>query len=240
MNLIQPRTREIPVIHDNGRYFAGRYTEHWDGSIDATVFAPTVQLRAAVNELRPVPQQIGVLRPDDLVGLSERDRSALLKGVGGGAFNTVSGMYAVNFMKVFDATQLAMALLADTVKIAMYNNTIAAMSYYADVAQTAAPYNANEASGTGYTAGGYTLANKTITQSPNGTMMIDNTVDPNWSITGSFAAAVFGAVVHDTTISANGLICAIYFGSGTGYNVTNGTFTIQFNSLGIATLQFAA
>ncbi len=225
MNLVKPRSLVVPVWRDDSdeQVLAGRLIKHWDGRQDADVFAPTVKLL--------------VVNPD---ALTPRQRDLLMQGVRGGAFPTASGMYATNFMKVFDATQLAMALLADTVKIALYNNSIAATSYYTDVAQTAAPYNANEASGTGYTAGGYTLANKTITQSPNGTVMIDNTVDPNWSITGSFAAAVFGGVVHDTTIAANGLICAIYFGSGSGYNVTNGTFTVQFNALGIATILFAA
>jgi len=224
--LLRPRSVIEPVYRDGlasreEQVLAGRLHKHWDGSQDAVVFAQPVRLL--------------MLNPDTL---SPEQRDLLMKGVGGGAFQTVSGMYATNFMKVFDATQLAMALLADTVKIAMYTNAIAAMSYYTDVAQTAAPYNANEVSGTGYTAGGYTLANKTITQSPNGTMMIDNTVDPNWSITGSFATAARGAVVYDTTIAANGLVCAITFGAD--FNVTNGTFTIQFNALGIATVLFAA
>lgn len=154
------------------------------------------------------------------------------------AFNSANGMYTANFLDVFDATQLAMAYLADTVKVAMYTNSIAAMSYYTDVAIGSAPYNANEASGTGYTTGGYTLANKTLTQSPNGTVMFDNTVDPNWSITGSFAVAVRGYVMHDTTISSTGLMAACNFGND--YNVTNGTFTIQLNSLGALTILFAA
>ena len=68
--------------------------------------------------------------------------------------------------------------------------------------------------------------------------MFDNTVDPNWSITGSFATAARGAVVYDTTIAANGLFCAINFGAD--YNVTNGTFTIQLNALGMVTILYAA
>ena len=154
------------------------------------------------------------------------------------AFPAAGGLYTTNMMKVYDATQLAFAYLADTVKMALYTNVIGATSYYTDVAIANAPYNANEASGTGYSAGGYTLANKTVAQSPNGTVMFDNTVDPNWSITGSFATAVRGAIIHDTTIAANGLVCAIPFGAD--YNVTNGTFTVQLNALGAFTIQFAA
>ena len=133
-----------------------------------------------------------VVNPD---ALTPKQREILLRGVQGGAFHATSGMYAAVFLDVFDATQLAFAYLADTVKMALYTNAITTMSYYTDTGQTAAPYNANEVSGTGYTAGGYTLANKTVTQSPNGTVMFDNTVDPNWTITGSSAVAARGAVV---------------------------------------------
>lgn len=225
MNLVEPRDRIIPVFHDaQPDALCGKLVEHWDGRQDAVVFAPHIRTTVVTEEVRKrlSPEQIALL----------------LKGVGGGAFATASGVYATNQMKVYDATQLAFAYLADTVKIAMYTNAIAAMNYYTDVAQTAAPYNANEVSGTGYTAGGYTLANKTITQSPNGTVMFDNTIDPNWSITGSFATAARGAVVYDTTIAANGLFCAINFGAD--YNVTNGTFTIQLNALGMVTILYAA
>jgi len=214
MNLIKPRDEIVPVFHDdNPQVLGGKLIRHWDDSQDAVV------TEEVLNELSP--EQIELLR----------------RGVSGGAFATASGIYTANQLDVYDATQLAFAYLADTVKIAMYTNSIAAMSYYTDTVQTAAPYNANEVSGTGYTAGGYTMANKTLTQSPNGTVMFDNTVDPNWTITGSFATAARGAVVFDTTI-ASALFCAINFGSD--YNVTNGTFTIQLNSLGLVTILFAA
>jgi len=235
MELLKPRTRRLPVLNEIEGGIGGARVEHWDGSVDAEVFAPCVQLRVESGSMRAVP--LARLRGDDLIGLSERDRNAVLRGVGGGAFAAASGMYTANFLDIFDATQLAFAFLADTVKMALYTNSIAAMSYYTDALQTAAPYNANEATGTGYSAGGYTLANKTCTQSPNGTVMFDNTVDPNRTITGSFAVAVRGAVVFDTTITS-ALIAAIQFGAD--YNVTNGTFTVQLNALGLATILFAA
>jgi len=224
MNLLKPRDNIVPVFHEeHPTVLSGKLIQHWDDRQDAVVFAPHLELTVFSKEI--------------LNELSPEKVELLKRGVQGGAFNAASGMYAANFLDVFDATQLAFAFLADTMKIAMYTNSIASMSYYTDTVQTAAPYNANEVSGTGYTAGGYTLANKTCTQSPNGTVMFDNTVDPNWSITGSFATAARGAVVYDTTI-ASALICAINFGGD--FNVTNGTFTIQLNSLGINTLQVAA
>jgi hypothetical protein len=226
MNLVKPRDLIIPHFHtENPNVLAGKEIRHWDDSQDAVVFAPHIRATVISEEVRRElsPEQIEILR----------------RGVSGGAFPTASGIYTAIQLDVYDATQLAFAYLADTIKMALYNNSIAATSYYTDTVQTAAPYNANEASGTGYTAGGYTLANKTLTQSPNGTVMFDNTTDPNWTITGSFAAAIFGAVVFDTTISSS-LFCAIYFGSGSGYNVTNGTFTVQLNSLGMVTILFAA
>lgn len=220
MNLVKPRSNIVPVYHETiPDFICGRHVDHWDGSRDAIVHAPHIRRIVLAEEI------------------TAQERAMLRRGVQGGAFAAASGMYTANFLDVFDATQLAFAFLADTIKIAMYTNSIAAMSYYTDAVQTAAPYNANEVSGTGYTAGGYTMANKTLTQSPNGTVMWDNTVDPNWTITGSFATAARGAVVYDTSISS-ALLCAINFGGD--FNVTNGVFTIQLNSLGLMTTLYAA
>ena len=83
-------------------------------------------------------------------------------------------------------------------------------------------------SGSGYTTGGYTLANTTVTQAA--TTKWDNTVDPAWT-TASFTA--YYAVIYDGTE----LICSIDFNAGK--TVASGTFTIQFDPNGIITLASA-
>lgn len=231
--LLKPRSEIVPVYREDvakkhGKVRSGYQVKHWDGRIDAHVGAPPALL---------IVNQEGITA-EEIQDLGQKQLEALLTGVRGGAFQTVSGWYTANMLDVFDATQSAFDYLTNAHKIMMFTNSIAAMSYYTDTASNAAPYNANEVSGTGYTAGGYTLANKTLTQSPNGTVMFDNTIDPNWSITGSFATAARGAVVYSTTTPANWLVLAIAFGAD--YNVTNGTFTIQLNSLGMGTILFAA
>lgn len=147
---------------------------------------------------------------------------------------TASGMYVNTFKKVFDATQLAFAYLADTCKVALFTNTITP-DFSADTAYGVAPYNANEVSGTGYTAGGVALAGKTVTESPSSVLMFDATTDPSWT-TATFSGAR-GALYWDDTLAsgvADAVLCLQNFGGD--FQVSAGTFTIQEPSAGIMTI----
>lgn len=86
---------------------------------------------------------------------------------------------------------------------------------------------ANQISGTGYTAGGETLAGKAVTQAA--TTKWDAT-DEAWT-SATFTAA--HAVIYDSTASDN-LIASIDFGGD--QSVSSGTFTIQWHADGIITL----
>lgn len=138
---------------------------------------------------------------------------------------TVSGLYVANFIDVFDATQLAMNLVGDTIKIAMFTNSITP-NFSSDTVYSAT----NEVSGSGYSAGGNTLASKTVTESPTGSLMFD-AADSAWST--STITNARAALVYDTTIT-NASVCLINFGAD--YSTTAGTFTIQFAGGGIFAL----
>ena len=86
---------------------------------------------------------------------------------------------------------------------------------------------ANEISGTGYTASGATLANTAVTQ---GNVTKWDADDVAWT-TATFTAN--HAVIHDKTNAGN-LIASIDFGGA--QQVTSGTFTIQWHGSGIITL----
>jgi hypothetical protein len=116
-------------------------------------------------------------------------------------------------------------LEADTIKIALYNNSHSFNAAHTNYTTT------NELATTGgYTQGGATLASKAVTEAA--TTKWDAT-DPAWAAS-TFTA--YFAVIYDTTVHAtnNNLICCIDFGGAK--TVSAGTFTIVFDAAGIITL----
>lgn len=91
----------------------------------------------------------------------------------------------------------------------------------------------NEVSGTGYTAGGASLANKAVTADNTDNEGVFDADDVVWS-TSTITAR--GAVVYKSTgtPSSSKLIC--YFDFSTDQISSGGNFTIQFNSEGILNL----
>jgi hypothetical protein len=103
--------------------------------------------------------------------------------------------------------------LTDTMKIALYTNS-------ATLDATTTAYSAtNEVVGTGYTAGGNTLAGNAI--SSGGTTAWLTFSDSSWT-TATFTAR--GALIYDSTQS-NAAIAVLDFGADK--TATVGTFTVQ-------------
>jgi hypothetical protein len=166
----------------------------------------------------------GVREPEELFDrLGKR-----VAPIGGGAFSN-SGMYLVNWIDILDATQLAIDLSLTTHKWALYTNTLTP-NFSTDQSYSAT----NEISGTNYTAGGRTIAagggSPTVTESPTGTIMYDQN-DMTWP-TASFTAR--GGILYADALAGDNLIVAQTYGAD--ITATAGTFTIQFNSLGVLTL----
>jgi hypothetical protein len=143
---------------------------------------------------------------------------------------TASGLYVPTFLDAFDTTQLAIDLDLETHKVAMFTNSITP-NFSADTAYGVSPYNANEVSGTGYTAGGALLTTTTFTESPTGTVMFD-AADASWT-TSTITNARF-ALVYADALAGNNAIVGINFGAD--YSTSAGTFTIQWASGGIFTI----
>jgi hypothetical protein len=88
----------------------------------------------------------------------------------------------------------------------------------------------NEISGTGYTAGGTTLAAKTVTLDAAGfAFKFDNTVDPNWP-GATFTARK--AIFYDDTPGSNKPLIG-YIDFGQDESVAGATFTIQLSVDGL-------
>ena len=117
-------------------------------------------------------------------------------------------------------------LSADTVKVALvsaYTPDIDNDTTYADIT--------GEVIGsTGYTTGGETLTNLSLTQDNTDNEGVWDADDVTWTTSTITASA---AVIYDTTYS-NQLICFIDFGSSKSSSSSN--FTIQWNSEGILNL----
>lgn len=91
----------------------------------------------------------------------------------------------------------------------------------------------NEVVGTGYTAGGASLANKAVTADNTDNEGVFDADDVTWS-TSTITAR--GAVIYKSTgtASTSALICYLDFGSDK--TSTAGTFTISWNAEGILNL----
>ena len=107
----------------------------------------------------------------------------------------------------------------DTIKIALYTS-----SATLDASTTA--YTAtNEVTGTGYSAGGETLANSTVATS--GTTAYVDFDNPEWT-GASFTAR--GALIYNDTTAADNSIAVLDFGGD--FTVSSGTFRIVFPAPG--------
>lgn len=104
---------------------------------------------------------------------------------------------------------------ADVYKIALFTST-ATLS-----AATTAYAATNEVSGTGYTAGGATLAGFAVSLDTN-TAVLDWTTDPTWP-SATFTAR--GALIYNSS-RTNKSVAVLDFGSD--ITATAGTFTVQF------------
>jgi hypothetical protein len=136
--------------------------------------------------------------------------------------------------KLGNTTQ--MDLDADTIKAALYNNSItpdndvtAANSAY-NVGQWATAQEVYEAGP--WAQGGVALGSKTIDVASADVVMFD--AQDTASSAGADLASVYGCLVYDDTIAtpvAKQGVCYNYFGGPN--SVTNGTFTIVWHANGV-------
>lgn len=226
MNLLRPRSIRRPAISELDGRVAGEHVEHWSDAVDAKVFAR--RARVHIPEHGIAMHGHGLLLPAPpqqprVIG-RRRDGSRIVQ-VSGGAF-TASGLYVDNWIDILDATQLAIDTSLTTHKWAMYTNTLTP-DFSVDTAYSAT----NEVTGTGYTAGGQVILSPTTTESPAGTLMYDM-ADQVWASPTSVTAR--GAILYADALATNNLIVAMTF--TTDFTSTAGTFTIQFASTGVFTL----
>lgn len=142
---------------------------------------------------------------------------------------TASGLFVPTFSAALTGG-IALDLGAETHKVALFTNSITP-DFSVDTASGASPYNANEVSGTGYSAGGATLTGTTVTDSPTGTLKWDAD-DVSW--TTSTITNARCALVYADALGGNNAIALVNLGAD--YSTVAGTFTISWAAAGIVTL----
>lgn len=117
----------------------------------------------------------------------------------------------------------------DTIKVALVTSTYTpdqdAHDFFDDVT--------NEVVGTGYTAGGASLANKAVTADNTDNEGVFDADDVAWT-TSTITAR--GAVLYKSTGTASTSALIAYLDFGSDKISTAGTFTIQWNAEGILNL----
>jgi hypothetical protein len=122
----------------------------------------------------------------------------------------------------------------DTIKVALLTNSYTpdqdAHNYLDDVI-------ANEVTGTGYTQGGNTLANKTNAYNSSTNVIVLDADDTTWS---SSTITARYAVVYDATPATNATRPLIgYVDFGSDQSSSNGNFTITWDATGIVRITVA-
>jgi hypothetical protein len=141
---------------------------------------------------------------------------------------SASGLFITTQLDQWDATQLGMNLATNTLKCALFLDTIA-NDLSTDTAYGVSPYNANEVPGTGnYTTGGATLGSQTFT-ALNVSQATLNAASTTWA--SSTISNARGALIYNSTVAGNRGLCLVNFGAA--YSTISGTFTITWNAAGI-------
>lgn len=141
-----------------------------------------------------------------------------------------SHMYGLTLKTSWDGTDYILDFANDTIKAALYTNSLTPDPDVDTVYNTT-----NEHAATGnYTQGGIALTTKTLTLSPTGTLKFDAD-DLIWTPTFTLSG-VRATKIYDDTTASKKLLCLISLGAD--YAVTSGIFTIQFATTGFATIDY--
>lgn len=144
-----------------------------------------------------------------------------------------SGLFIPTWMDILDTTQLAVDLDLETHKLALFTNSITP-SFSADTAYGVSPYNANEVSGTGYTAGGTAITSTTVSESPTETLMWD-AADTSWAA--STITNARAGLAYADALAGNNAIVLVNFAAD--FSTVAGTFLVTWASGGILNIDLA-
>lgn len=144
-----------------------------------------------------------------------------------------SGLFCVTFQDALDTSQLALDLDLETHKGALFSNSVTTPNYSTNTAYAAAPFNANEVTGTNWASGGVALTGTGLSVA-SGVITFDAT---DVSVASTTLTNARGYLLYAdalTTPTADAAILLVDFGAD--FSTVAGTFSIVWNASGIATL----
>lgn len=122
----------------------------------------------------------------------------------------------------------------DTIKVALVSSSYTpnqdSHDYWDDVS-------ANEVTGTGYTAGGASLASKTATYDSGTNVVILDAADTVWA--SSTITARYAVIYDDAGATAAQKVLVGYVDFGSDQSSTNGNFTVTWDATGIVRITVA-
>lgn len=118
-----------------------------------------------------------------------------------------------------------------THKVAMFTNSIT-NNFDTDTAYAVSPYNANEVSGAGYSAGGMLLATPTLAIVSS--LLVWDAPDLAW--TSSTITNARCALFYADALAGNNAIALLDFGSN--FSTIADTFNLHFNAAGIVIFDY--
>ena len=121
----------------------------------------------------------------------------------------------------------------DTIKVALLTSSYTPNQDTHDYFNDVSTY---EVTGTGYTAGGITLASKTATYDSGTNVIVLDAADVTWA---SSTITARYAVVYDSTGTSSTSALIGYVDFGSDQSSTNGNFTITWDSTGIVRITVA-
>lgn len=139
---------------------------------------------------------------------------------------TASGLFVATFVDILDTTQLAVDLDLETHKGALFSDVVTP-NYTTDAAYGAAPYNANEVTGTNFPTGGVVLTSTTLTGTA-GTVVFDAA---DVSVASATFTGARGYLLYADALAGNNAILLVDLVSDRSPSA--GTFTIQWAAGGI-------
>jgi hypothetical protein len=147
---------------------------------------------------------------------------------------TAAGLFGLTLEKFLNVTSLPASGLESETATKMALITDAATPAF-DTMDFWNDLEANEVSGTGYTAGGNVLTSTEITLS--GGVLTYDSADPSWT-TSTITNAMGGVAYFDRggATTADELILLLDF--VTAASSSGGTFTVQINASGLATIDY--
>lgn len=146
---------------------------------------------------------------------------------------SASGLFVPTFRDILDASVLNIDLDVETHKVAMFTNSITTPDFLTNTRYGAAPFNANEVTGTAYSAGGTAVTGTTFTDASSNGILVFQATDTSWA--SSTIANARGALIYadaDATTPDAALVGVAF---GADYSTNNGTFLIDWASGGIFT-----